>query len=78
MSATRFLYSASSVAAVVEPVFGPDADPGWQRHYVDLPGTGRSRPVEPQSDAVLEAVAQTVALRRALIALQPDPILRTP
>ena len=55
-----FGFDSGALAAVVEPVFGPDGDTGWDRRYVDLPGTGRSRPVEPRSDAVLEAVAQTV------------------
>jgi pimeloyl-ACP methyl ester carboxylesterase len=56
-----FGFDSGAMAAVVEPVFGPDAGTlGCERIYVDLPGTGRSRPVEPRSDAVLEAVAQTV------------------
>jgi pimeloyl-ACP methyl ester carboxylesterase len=29
---------------------------GWQRHYVDLPGCGRSPVVEPRSDSVVDAV----------------------
>ncbi len=34
--------------------------PGWQRLYVDLPGTGASPPGEPRSDAVLDELAATV------------------
>jgi pimeloyl-ACP methyl ester carboxylesterase len=41
-----------------EPAF---AEPtGWRRIYVDLPGTGRSAAVTPNSDAVLDAVRDTV------------------
>jgi pimeloyl-ACP methyl ester carboxylesterase len=35
-------------------------DSPWQRIYLDLPGTGGSSPVEPSSDAVLDAVSETV------------------
>src|SRR6266550_1332634 len=51
-----------------EPAF---AEPnGLRRIYVDLPGTGRSAAVAPSSDAVLEAVRETVDA-----ALGPDPYL---
>jgi len=41
-----------------EPAF---AEPtGWRRIYIDLPGTGRSAAVAPNSDAVLDAVRGTV------------------
>jgi pimeloyl-ACP methyl ester carboxylesterase len=42
----------ASMTEAFEPVFGA----GWERTYVDLPGSGRSAPVGPSSDAVLEAV----------------------
>lgn len=45
-------------ALAFEPVFAESA--GWRRIYVDLPGTGRSAPVAPNSDAVLDAVCETV------------------
>jgi len=50
-----------------EPAF---AEPtGWRRIYIDLPGTGRSAAVAPNSDAVLDAVRDTVAsLPRYLLA----------
>jgi pimeloyl-ACP methyl ester carboxylesterase len=41
-----------------EPAFAETT--GWRRIYVDLPGTGRSAAVAPNSDAVLEAVRETV------------------
>jgi pimeloyl-ACP methyl ester carboxylesterase len=53
-----------------EPAFGKAH--GWQRLYVDLPGTGASPPGEPRSDAVLAdlvATAQSVVGdRRFLVA----------
>ncbi len=47
------------MAAAFEPVL--HEVPGWRRVYLDLPGTGKSGPVEPTSDAVLAAVADTIA-----------------
>jgi pimeloyl-ACP methyl ester carboxylesterase len=62
-----FGLDAAFMARAFEPVFaappGPESKTGWQRIYLDLPGVGRSVPVEPSSDAVLEAVAQTVRAR---------------
>ena len=53
-----FSLDHATMAATVEPVF---ADlHGWQRLYVDLPGTGGSPPGEAQSDAVLDAVVGTI------------------
>jgi pimeloyl-ACP methyl ester carboxylesterase len=48
--------------AVTELAFEPAfAEPtGWRRIYVDLPGTGRSAVVASSSDAVLDAVRETV------------------
>lgn len=45
------------MAAAFEPVF---AGTTLRRIYIDLPGTGASPLVEPSSDAVLEAVEETV------------------
>jgi pimeloyl-ACP methyl ester carboxylesterase len=45
------------MAAACEPAL---ADTGWRRVYLDLPGTGKSDPVEPRSDAVADAVAETI------------------
>jgi pimeloyl-ACP methyl ester carboxylesterase len=51
-----------------EPAFAEPTE--WRRIYVDLPGTGRSAAVTPSSDAVLEAVRETVDA-----VLGPDPYL---
>src|SRR6266496_2310740 len=48
------------MAAAFEPVFA--ATTGRRRIYLDLPGTGRSSPVAPNSDAVLEAVLDAVGV----------------
>jgi pimeloyl-ACP methyl ester carboxylesterase len=56
-----FRFDSGAMATVVEPALGPDA--GWTRRYVDLPGTGRSTPTEPSSDAVLDAVVDAVGTR---------------
>jgi pimeloyl-ACP methyl ester carboxylesterase len=53
-----FSLDQAVMAAAFEPVFAATA--GWRRIYVDLPGTGASAPVEPRSDAVLDAVLDTV------------------
>jgi pimeloyl-ACP methyl ester carboxylesterase len=53
-----FGHDGAAMAAAFEPVF-VDSSP-WQRIYVDLPGTGASPPVEPTSDAVLDAVSETI------------------
>ncbi len=54
-----FGVDGSFAAAAVEPVFA-DID-GWRRWYVDLPGTGESPPVDPSSDAGLDALEETVS-----------------
>lgn len=46
------------MAAAFEPVFSTAT--GWRRVYVDLPGTGASPPVAPDSDVVLDAVRETI------------------
>jgi pimeloyl-ACP methyl ester carboxylesterase len=51
-----FSLDADVMAAAFEPVLA-DVD-GVQRTYVDLPGTGRSAPVAPRTDAVVEAVIE--------------------
>jgi pimeloyl-ACP methyl ester carboxylesterase len=53
-----FRFDSGAMAAVVEPALAPA--PEWTRLYVDLPGTGGSAPVEPHSDAVLDAVVEAV------------------
>jgi pimeloyl-ACP methyl ester carboxylesterase len=53
-----FSLDSAVMATAFEPVFA--AGSGWRRIYLDLPGTGGSRPVAPTSDAVLDAVADTV------------------
>lgn len=53
-----FRFDHHAMAATVEPVFARTS--GWARLYVDLPGTGESAPVEPRSDAVLDAVVETI------------------
>jgi pimeloyl-ACP methyl ester carboxylesterase len=62
-----FGLDAAYMAHVFEPVFAapeqPAARTSWQRIYLDLPGAGGSAPVEPSSDAVLEAVGHTVKER---------------
>jgi pimeloyl-ACP methyl ester carboxylesterase len=45
------------LAAACEPVLGGVP---YQRVYLDLPGTGRSAPVAPRSDAVAEAVTEAI------------------
>jgi pimeloyl-ACP methyl ester carboxylesterase len=55
-----FGLDSAAMAAVVEPVFGPGPQEDWTRLYVDLPGTGGSPAGEPRSDAVLDALADTV------------------
>lgn len=47
----------SVMAAACEPVL---EGTGWRRLYLDLPGTGKSEPVEPTSGAVANAVADTI------------------
>jgi len=53
-----FGLDSSVTAAAFEPAFSEMS--GWQRYYLDLPGTGNSSPVAPTSDAVLDAVADTI------------------
>jgi pimeloyl-ACP methyl ester carboxylesterase len=52
-----FGHDGAAMAQAFEPVF---ADSSWQRIYVDLPGTGASPRVEASSDAVLDAVTETI------------------
>jgi pimeloyl-ACP methyl ester carboxylesterase len=49
------------MAAAFEPVFAASGVTGWRRLYLDLPGCGKSPVLEPNSDAVLDAVQQTIA-----------------
>lgn len=51
--------------AAFEPTFACAS--GWCRFYIDLPGTGDSLPVGPNSDAVLDAIEETI---RSLIGLE--------
>ena len=61
-----FSLDSAVMATAFEPVFAAvspadsSSDPGWRRIYLDLPGTGGSPPVAPTSDAVLDAVGDTV------------------
>jgi pimeloyl-ACP methyl ester carboxylesterase len=52
-----FALSHAAMAAACEPAL---AGSGWRRLYLDLPGTGRSAPVEPSSDAVAAAVSRAI------------------
>jgi pimeloyl-ACP methyl ester carboxylesterase len=45
-------------AMAFEPAFS--ATSGWRRVYVDLPGTGNSPTIAATSDAILDAVADTI------------------
>jgi pimeloyl-ACP methyl ester carboxylesterase len=49
-----FRLDGAAMAYAFEPILSGFA--GWRRIYVDLPGTGGSAPVAPNSDAVLDAV----------------------
>jgi pimeloyl-ACP methyl ester carboxylesterase len=53
-----FSLDGAVTARAFEPAFSETS--GWQRLYVDLPGTGDSPPVAATSDAVLDAVADTI------------------
>ena len=54
-----FALDGAVMAAAFEPAV---ADvPGWQRIYLDLPGTGGSPAGEPTSEAVLDEIRATVA-----------------
>jgi pimeloyl-ACP methyl ester carboxylesterase len=53
-----FGHDGSAMAQAFEPVFAGTSR--WRRIYLDLPGTGNSAPVDPSSDAVLDAVSDTV------------------
>lgn len=53
-----FSLDGNAMAMAFEPALA--GSPGWQRLYVDLPGTGSSPPGEPRSDAVLDELAATV------------------
>jgi pimeloyl-ACP methyl ester carboxylesterase len=52
-----FGLSGDVMAAACEPAL---ADTGWRRLYLDLPGTGKSGAVAAKSDAVADAVAETI------------------
>jgi pimeloyl-ACP methyl ester carboxylesterase len=54
-----FAHDGAAMAQAFEPVFS--ADSPWCRIYLDLPGTGSSSPVHATSNAVLDAVSDTVA-----------------
>ena len=59
-----FALDAAVMVAACEPALaharpGSDAE-GWQRIYLDLPGTGGSAAGEPTSEAVLGAIRDTV------------------
>jgi pimeloyl-ACP methyl ester carboxylesterase len=56
-----FALDAEVAAAGFEPAFAAIQPSGWQRIYLDLPGTGGSPAGEPTSEAVLTAVRETVA-----------------
>ena len=53
-----FSLDGDAMAEAFEPALA--GSPGWQRLYVDLPGTGASPAGEPRSDAVLDELASTV------------------
>jgi pimeloyl-ACP methyl ester carboxylesterase len=53
-----FGHDGAAMAQAFEPVFAESSQ--WQRIYLDLPGTGAAQPVEPTSDAVLDAVEETI------------------
>jgi pimeloyl-ACP methyl ester carboxylesterase len=53
-----FSLDHSAMTEVFEPAVSSAA--GWQRLYVDLPGTGASPAGEPRSDAVLAEVAAAI------------------
>jgi len=65
---------APAAVPVAGPVAGPAASgsasavTGWRRLYLDLPGCGKSPILEPNSDAVLDAVQETTA---ALLGTEP-------
>jgi pimeloyl-ACP methyl ester carboxylesterase len=52
-----FGLSGAVMAAACEPALG---ESGWRRIYLDLPGTGKSAPVQARSDAVASAVAESI------------------
>jgi pimeloyl-ACP methyl ester carboxylesterase len=53
-----FGLDSAVTAMAFEPAFSETR--GWQRLYLDLPGTGSAPPVAATSDAVLESVAATI------------------
>lgn len=53
-----FGLSAALMAAAFEPAFSAQQE--VRRIYIDLPGVGRSPAVAPHSDAVLDAVCETI------------------
>jgi pimeloyl-ACP methyl ester carboxylesterase len=61
-----FGHDGAAMAAAFEPVFAESSR--WRRIYLDLPGTGSSPLVHPTSDAVLDAVGETI---RSLLGDEP-------
>ena len=53
-----FGLDGAATAMAFEPAFSETS--GWQRLYLDLPGTGNSAPVAATSDAVRDSVADTI------------------
>lgn len=56
-----FSLDSRVMAAAFEHVLG--VVDGFARHYLDLPGVGASAPVEPSTDAVVDAVIHDLAAR---------------
>ena len=61
-----FSLAASVTAAALEPVFADR--PGWQRHYVDLPGHGAAPPGPETADEIVELLARQIDLPRFRLA----------
>jgi pimeloyl-ACP methyl ester carboxylesterase len=57
-----FSLAASVTAAALEPAFADR--PGWQRHYVDLPGHGAAPPGPETADEIVELLARQIDLPR--------------
>jgi pimeloyl-ACP methyl ester carboxylesterase len=61
-----FSLAASVTAAALEPAFSER--PGWQRHYVDLPGHGAAPPGPEDADEIVELLARQIDLPRFRLA----------